>query len=804
MTFIKDLSYGFRLWLKYPLFTLMATLILSLGIGLNTTIFSLINTYVIQPLPFTRPDEIVAVWQRDARRGFDRNPVSSPNFRDWQSQNQVFEHMACYTVQLFDLAFTEGEAEHLEGARVSAALFPLLAVQPSHGRGFSVEEERPNSNRVVIISDGLWRRRFGGDPSVVNRQILVDGQNHTIIGVMAAGFKFPLQSRTEFWTPIVVDVNQEARGFRYLSVIARLKQNIQIGRARAEMNTIAQRLERDYPDGNAGWGVNVVPLHEDMLRDSKPALIILLCITSFVLLIACANVGNMLLARASSRQREIAIRLSLGAERWRLVRQLLTESLLLALVSGGIGLLLAYWAGKILLLSLPDVTFDRNFALDSNLLAFTVLASLISILLFGLAPALQASKADLNQILKDSQQTSGFGGARSRLRGALVVIEIALSMVMLVGAGVMIKSFYNLKKADPGFQTKNLLTAPISLPEFKYLEPAQRVNVMEQALQKIRSLPGVKTAGATSILPLGAGDRVNTFRIETRPSPSNGERRQAGTREITPGYFSTMGIPIVLGRDFTDYDNENSLAVAIVNETLVRLHFQGEDPLGKRITLSLRGDGPWFTIVGVAKDIKHSGLSAPPQAEIYGPYRQDPVRSAVLVARTDGPPESLINPVRQEIRNLDSTIPVYNISTMEQFATQSLESTRFGMSLLGVFAMLALTMAVIGLFSFMSYSVSNRIREIGIRAALGANQSQIVWLIVSEGMRLVLIGIAFGFIGAIGLVQILQSVLYDISFVDPLTFSFVVIILMLTSLLAILIPAYRASKADPMIALRIE
>jgi putative ABC transport system permease protein len=679
----------------------------------------------------------------------------------------------------------------------------MLRVQPASGRVFLPEEDVVGGNRVVVVSHGLWQRRFGSDPNLVSRSIRIDGENYTVIGIMPADFKFPLQAPADLWTPVTPYVDQNARGFRFLSVIARLKPNITLEHATAEMNTIARRLEQEYPN-NRGWGVNVVSLHQDLTKRARPALLLLLGVVAFVLLIACANVANLLLARAAARQKEIAIRVALGASRIRLVRQLLTESLILALLSGGLGFLIAVWAMNILVASMPDVPTDQSIGLDVKVLVFTLLISVAAAAFFGLVPALQASKPDLNKGLKESSRSAGGGfGGRRRMRNLLVIAEVAVSLMLLIGAGMMMKSFLNLRNVDPGFDAKNVLVVPVSLPQNKYPENEQRGIFFQQAIRNVGSLPGVESVGATSMLPLGGEDRANSFAIEGRAPLAAGERIYANTREVTPDYFRTMRIPLRKGRTFTEQDSAAAPLVIVVNETMVRRFFPSEDPIGKRITLS-GPEGPWFNIVGVVGDVRHSSLSIEPGAEMYGPHLQDPLASMHLVIRTKTDPQSLVAAVRKEIVSMDKDIPASGIKTMEQALTSSIAPVRTSLILLSLFAVLAVVLATMGVFAFMSYSVTQRVHEIGVRMALGAHQSDVLKLIVGQGMKLVLIGIGVGILGGALLSRIMMSALYGVSAIDPVTFAGVSLLLAVVALLAILIPARRAMKVDPMIALRYE
>lgn len=801
--FLQDVRYGLRMMLKSYGVTAVAVLALALGIGTNTAIFSLVNVYLLRPLPYAEPEQLVTIWQTNLRSGTEHDPVSFPNFTDLKNQSQSFEQIAAYTPQRLTLTTDNADPEQLQGLRVSSGIFPVLRVRPASGREFLPEEDVLGGNRVAVISHSLWQRRFGSDPGIVSRSISIDGENYTVIGIMPAGFKFPLQAPAEVWTPLAPHVNQDARGFRFLSVIARLKPSVTIERVAAEMNTIGRRLEQEYPN-NRGWGVNVVSLHQYLTRRARPALLLLLGVVVFVLLIACANVASLLLARATARQKEIAVRVALGASRIRLVRQLLTESLILALLSGGLGFLVAVWAMNILMASLPDVPTDQSIGLDPKVLGFTLLISVAAAAVFGLVPALQASKPDLNRSLKESSKSgSGSFGGHRRLRNLLVISEVAVSLMLLIGAGMMMKSFFNLQNVDPGFDAKNVLVVPVSLLQAKYPESQQRSIFFQKLMQSVGALPGVESVGATSMLPLGGDDRSNSFMIEGRAPLNPGEKIYTNTREVTPDYFRAMRIPVRKGRPFTEQDTESAPLVVVINETMARRFFSNEDPIGKRLTLSGQG-GPWFTIVGVVGDVRHSSLSVETGAEMYGPHLQDPLPSMHLVVRTKTDPQTLVAAVRREIGAIDKDIPTSGISTMEQALRSSIAPVRTNFILLSLFATLAVVLATMGIFAFMSFSVTQRIHEIGIRMALGAQPGHVLKLVVGQGMKLVSVGIAVGLLGGAILSRIMASAFYGVSAIDLTTFAGVSLLLAVVALLAILIPARRAMKVDPLIALRYE
>lgn len=800
--FLIDLRYGFRMLLKAPLFTSVAVLALALGIGTNTGIFSLVNAFLLRPLSFRDPGQVVSIWQANQRRGSDHDPVSYPNFVDIQNDNQVFEQVAAYSLQGFNLTSDGIVPNRVQGGRASAALFPLLGIKPLNGRTFSPEEDQPGGSRVIVISYGLWQRQFGSNPNLIGQSITLDGENHTVIGIMPADFKFPVQSQADLWLPLLPAANREERGMRSLSVIARLKAGTSIEHARAEVNIIARRLQQEYPATNTGWGLNVVSLHEDITKRAKPALFLLFGVVGFVLLIACANVANLLLARAVVRQKEIAIRISLGASRVRLIRQLLTESLLLALISGALGFLLALVGLKVLLSQVPDIAGEQNIGLDGKVLLFTLLASVVAAVFFGLLPALQTSKPNLNDALKEGGRNSsgGFGG-KLGLRNILVVFEVALSLVLLIGAGMMIKSFLNLQKVNPGFDAKNVLVVPISLPQTKYPEDAQRGLFFQQAAERLKALPGVNYVSATNFIPLGDEERANALYIEGRVL-APGEKIYAGTRDVMPDYFRALHIPLVKGRSFTSQDTADSQPVIVINETMARRFFPGEDPLGKRVSLIPGQNGPWLTIVGVVGDIRHTSFSIEPKPEVFGPHLQDASTSMNIVIQTASDPSLLMASVRNEIRMMDSSIPLLGMKTMDQMVKDAIAPVQAIMMLLNTFAALALLLAALGIFAFISYSVTQRTPEIGIRMALGAQRYDVLKLIVGQGIRLVLVGIVLGIIGAFFLTRLMAGLLFGVAAVDPVTIASVSLILLIVALLATLIPASKATKLDPTIAFR--
>ncbi|HXG67739.1 MAG TPA: ABC transporter permease [Blastocatellia bacterium] len=822
-TLRQDIIYGARMLRKNPGFTAVAVIAIALGVGANTAIFSVVNTVLLRPLPYAEPERLVAVWERDTREALSKarpisyNGVAYPNFFDWRAQSQSFERIAVY--QYSDFALTGGDAPvHLVGQVVSPDLFDLLGAQPRLGRWFTMEEEKPG-NRVAVISYGLWQRQFGGDPEIVGRAVTLNAKPFTIVGVAPPGFQFPIAADPiELWVTSAVHGEKEEeddkpqteqRGWHSLQAIARLKPGVSIEQAQAEMDAIAANLEKQYPESNTYAGVAILPLHADLVTDYRPALLILFGAVAFVLLIACANVANLLLARATSRYKEIAVRIALGASRWRIIGQLLTESLLLALIGGVFGLLLAWWGTEALLGLIPeDVPRLSEVSLDRRVLGFTLLVSVLTGVIFGLAPALQASKTDLTEAMKESGRGASASGRRARLRSALVVTEVALALMLLVGAGLLLRTFQKVQQVDLGLDPHNVLTASVDLPGARYVKPEQSANFVRQVLERVRALPGVTAASGILPLPLSGNNFGVSLRVEGQ-TYAPGEEPSTALRVTGLDYFKTMKIPFVNGRDFTPRDDRQATRVAIINETFAKRYFPGEDPIGKRIKpgISVDEDGPPMReIIGVVKDVRHKQeLDKESGPEMYLPHAQVPFGGITLVVRTQTDPRSLARPVQGVIAEIDKDIPLYDIKTFDQHLGNAFARPQFSAFLLGVFAVVALLLTAVGLYGVMAYSVAQRTHEIGIRVALGAQQGQVMSMVIRQGVTLAAVGVVLGLVGAFGLTRVLlATMLYGVSALDPLTFAFVVLLLFGVALAACAIPARRATKVDPMVALRYE
>lgn len=816
MSLLNDLRYNARTLRKQPGFVVLTVLILALGIGANTTIFSVVNAVLIRPLPYAAPERIVMLWETNQSKALPRSIVSPANFLDWRAQNHVFDQLAAFRFWYYTVT-GHGDPERYQGARVSSSFFPLLGVRPELGRNFLPEEEAAGRDHVVILSHGLWQRHFGSDPNVVGQPLTIDGEPFTVVGVLPASFHFTrvLNAELELWMPLAFAPQQLTRADHSITVYGRLKSGVSLPQAQAEMDSIARRLEQQYPETNSGWGVRVNNLHEQATQPIRPTLLILLVVVGFVLLIACANVANLLLTRATGRQKEMAIRLTLGSSPFRIIRQLLVESLLLSLTGAAAGLLLAYWGLNVLNALLPENKVPRleKFSLDPLVLGFTLAVTILVGLLVGLIPGLRASRLNLSESLKAGGRGFSETPGRRRLRSLFVVLEVALTVPLLIGAGLMLRSTLRLQNVERGINLKNVLTMQTSLPKAKYATPEQTANFYQQVLQRVRSEPGVESASAVNFIPLTNFGDSTTLSIEGREPPPSGDEESVSYRVIDPGYFQTMGIPLRRGRYFTEQDSGQSQGVVMINETMARHYWPNEDPVGRRLKIEFpaakvpwrpEANDNWLTVVGVAGDVKEEGLNDEPEPEIYLPYLQNPSSLMNLLVRTPSDPTRMASAVRRQVWAVDADQPVYNVKTMEDVFGESFAEPHVITSLLATFAAIALVLAAIGVYGVIAYSVAQRTHEIGVRMALGARPRHVLGVIVGQGLKLILIGLVIGAAVAFAVSRVLSSLLFGVTATDPLTFFAVSLLLVVVALLASYVPARKALKVDPVIALRHE
>ncbi|HJQ70796.1 MAG TPA: ABC transporter permease [Blastocatellia bacterium] len=808
-TLWQDLSFGVRTLIKKPGFTAVALLTLALGIGANTAIFSLVNTVLLKPLPYKEPDRLVMLWESNPQKDFDIMPVAPANYVDWRDQSTVFEDIATSRDATYTLT-GRGEPEALLGYRFSENLFRVLGAEPMTGRTFTAEEAQPGHNRVAVISHRLWQRLFTGDQSALGQEMTLNGQSYTVIGVMPPSFEHPSRNN-DVWTPLVMSPDvMNLRRANFLRLVARLKPGVTIEQAKSELNAIAARLAEQYPQTNSGWGANIISFRDSRVGDIRPALLILLGAVGFVLLIACANVANLLLARAASRQKEIAIRTALGASRGRLIRQFLTESLVLSVAGGGLGLLMAFWGANALVAIFPrnianlNIPLVEEIPIDARVLAFTLGVSILTGLLFGLVPALQSSKPDLNEMLKEGGRGSTKGRGSRRTRSLLVATEIALSLVLLIGAGLLMKSFIRLQSSDLGFDTEGILSLRVQLPAYKYPEPTQRRSFFSQLDARLKSLPQVESAGGVMFLPLSGWQAGTPFNIDGRAPAAPGEEPEADFQVATTDYFRTMGIGLIGGRYFTDQDRENAQPVAIIDKALADRHWPGEDAVGRLLILEEGDQQVKRQIVGVVEHVKHLGLEEKSNQTIYLPLMQSSVSVMCFTIKSRGGMESLAAAARNEAYALDKDQPVTHVMSMEKLASETLAPRRVSLLLIVCFAGVALLLAALGIYGVISYSVSQRTQEIGVRLALGAQTRDVLKLVIGQGMRLTLAGLAVGLIAAFALTRLIESLLVGVSATDPVTFAVISAALAGVALLACWVPARRAARVDPVVALRYE
>jgi putative ABC transport system permease protein len=809
-TLLQDLRYGARMMWKTPAVTLVAIIALTLGIGANTALFSVVNAVLLRSLPYADGERLAIVWEnRKSGTGNPQNVINLGNFYDWKDQNTVFVDMAAFFDRNVNLT-SDGEPEEIPAQIATTNLFSVLGVNAFQGRTFDAEDGKPGQPDVVVISYSLWQRRFGGG-EVVGRKITLNNQENTIIGVLPdqAGWFVQkgsmINKAPEIWSPWQVSNELRQRRGRFARAVARLKPGVTWTQAQNEMDVIGARLTQQYPEFDTNWGINVVPLRTQLTGEIRKPLFILLGAVGFVLLIACANVANLLLARAATRRKEIAVRAGLGASRWRIARQLITESVLLALVGGGFGLLLAWWGTKSLIaLSPPGLIDLRNVGVSLPVLGFTFVLTLLTGIVFGLVPALEAARFDLNDSLKEGGKNIGGGSRSHRLRNLFVVTQVALALVLLVGAGLFMKSLGRLRSVDPGFNSDHLLTMRISLPGRKYDKDEQVMDFFSRALEQIRALPGVQAAGAINFLPFNGPHSATKIEVEGQPKRPAGHELSTGICVTDVDYFRAMQIPLKRGRLFTTQEAQEMRHVVVVNESFVRTNLPGQDPLGKRVTINMKDENVPTEIIGVVGDTKHLGLDLENEEMAYWPQPELVYSSMTLVIRTQGDPTSVAPAARAVIRNIDPEQPVGEVSTMEGLLAKSVARSRFNATLLSIFSVVALVMAAVGIYGVMSYSVQQRTHEIGLRMALGAQQGDVLRLVIKQGIMLGLFGVGAGLLASFALTRLIVSLLFEVPATDPKTFGAVAVSLFVITLLACYLPARRATKVDPLVALRYE
>jgi putative ABC transport system permease protein len=815
----RDLLYGGRMLRRSPAFTSIAVVTLALGIGANTAIFSIVNAVLLHPLPYPNPRQLVIAWETDSNRHITRGTAPPADFLDWRSQNQSFQGMAAYQSWFFSLTGS-GDPEQVRGVRVSPGFFSMLGVKPQLGRRFRPDEEQPGHDRVVILSYQLWMQHFGGDPQIIGRTVTIDDELYAVVGVLPPRFNLlGFGASLDLWMPLSFEPDEIRRDNPSLIVFGRLKDGTSLAQANADLGTIAHRLSMEYPATNQGTGVRVVIMHDDIYGPVGDPLLLLLGMVGLVLLIACANVANLMLSRSAGRQREVAVRLALGARRLRLIRQLLTESVLLALLGGACGLLLAYGAFHLLPLILPGpgapggIPHEDWIGLNLPVLVFTIVIAILAAVIFGLAPAFQFSKPDLTESLKESGRSSS-GGRQNRItRNFLVVVEVALSLILLIGAGTLVRGLQSIVNKNMGFNPKNVLSFQVSLPNSRYSDVQARI-FFQQAIERIRHLPGVESASAINYLPLTGWTDFANFDIDGRPSPPPKDEFVAHYRVIDPQYFQTLQIPLLAGRYFTDADSGNSDGVAIINQALVKRYWPNQNPIGQRVRLHLvqskaapyrpTAGNQWITIVGVVGDLDDSRFGDVKPGELYLSFMQIPSHIMRVVLRTAGLPDLLAPPARQVVFSLDKNQPVTAMSSMEQLLSLSMSSQTLNAKLLTFFALLALALAAIGIYGVISYGVQQRTHEIGIRMALGAQPGDVVRLIVGQGARLAMIGMSVGLAGAYVVTTVLAGFMFGVKSVDLPSSAVAMVLLTIVSLSASYIPARRATRRDPLRALRYE
>ncbi|HEY3040833.1 MAG TPA: ABC transporter permease [Pyrinomonadaceae bacterium] len=800
-TLLRDIRYGVRSLLKRPGFTVIALIALALGIGANTAIFSLVNAVLLRPLPFAEPDRLVWMWG-NIKNGGNRASVSPLDFLDYRKENTTFEEFAgSFSIPVHLNLTGSGEPARLTAAGVTGNYFQALGVKPALGRTFLPENEKPGSDEVAVLSYGLWQKRFGGDADIVKKKVVLDGRVCDVIGVMPQDFSFP--QNAELWVPINFDISpgMKQRKAHFLRPIGKLKPGVTIAQAQADTDAIARRLAEQYPDSNTGWNLRLVSLREQLVGNTRPTLFILFGAVGFVLLIACANVANLLLVRAAGRQKEIALRTALGAGRFRIVRQMITESVLLALVGGTVGALLAMWGVDLLVtLSAGSIPPTAHVNIDATVLGFTLVISLLTGVLFGLAPALRTMKLNLSESLKEGGRSGSQGPQHNRTRSVLVVLESAVAVVLLIGAGLLIRSLIRLQSVSPGFDAQSVLTMRVDLPRQKYATPDKTTSFFTQLESSVGSLPGVEAVGFVTELPLSGQPNDMPFTVEGRPALAINDSLDADFRRVNQQYFKALRIPLLRGRNFSEQEVQQSAKVVVISELLASQVFPNEEPLGKRLIMMMSKE-PW-EIIGVVGDVRHRALEAEPFPAMYMPTYETGWTN--LVIRTQGDPTNLTAAVRKEVQGIDPDQPVADVKTMEQWLDEAVAAPRYRTGLIALFALVALVLASTGIYGVMSYSVTQRTHEIGVRMALGARQLDVLKLVVRQGMTLVVVGVVLGLLGAIALTRVMSTLLFDVTAKDPATFVAVATLLTLVAFIACYVPARRATKVDPLVALRYE
>jgi len=801
-SFRRDVVYALRTLSRSPGFALVAILALALGIGANTAIFTVVNSVLLQPLHFREPAQLITVRERNLKDGFPEFSLSPGNYADFRDHNHTFSGITAFGGASMNLS-GGAEPERIRGSRVSAEFFKVLGVSPSLGREFTPEENQFGARKVVILSDQLWRRRFGGSRDALGQQLKMNDEAYTVVGVMPADFQFP--TRTEMWIPLTMDLqNWQQRGGHYLGGLGRLRPGATLEAAQADLNAIAARAEKAFPDSNSGWDTTLKTLQETVVGKVRPAMITLTAAVGFVLLIACVNLANLLLSRSSSRRKEIGIRNALGAGRGTLVAQMLTESVLLSGIGAAFGLALA-WAGTRLLTKMTPDILPRaaEIGVDQRVLLFTAAIAVVTGILFGLAPALQMARADLNAALREGGRGNAIGFRRNRLRSLLVISEVALALVLLSGAGLLMRSFYRLESVDPGFDAHDVLTFRTNLPRARYKAGDPTVAFYDQTLSRLRALPGVTAAGAGQIFPLAGDDYILSFTQVEKPPVAVGNQPSATYYAVTSGYFDSLRIPLKAGRVFNEHDTANSPRVAMISQSMARQFYRGENPIGQHVTVGNGSNKP-AEIVGIVGDVRDQELESTGRPAIYYPATQDPFSSMYFGVRTAGDPAALIGPVRAVIRGIDPELPLDAVGTVDDLVSKSLSQRRFSMLLMAIFAALALVLAMVGIYGVMAYSVNQATQEIGIRMALGAGRGDVLRIVLSYGGLLMLAGMAIGVGAALAAGRMLAAQLYDVKPFDPVTIGAVAAALLLTGLAASLVPAIRAMRVDPLVALRNE